>query len=213
MNITETVKDSYSKGWFSIDGIMTQQSLNIVDAFKALFLEKRPGKILEIGSQSGGLTLCLGHILNELNMNNVEIESYDVKDIAGKDYITQKFNNIKFKIENLFSDSYLELNATKEQYIKDYFNYEKPILVLCDGGSKKNEFNILSKFLRPGDVIMAHDYSPNHQYFTEVTKPSGVWQWHEICDNDVSGCMEAFNLSFYMHEVFKNAAWLCTIKN
>jgi len=213
MNISETVQDSYSKGWFSIDGIMTQQNLNIVDAFKDLFLDKKPEKILEIGSQSGGLTLCLGYILNSLGMNDVYVELYDVKDISGSKYVSEKFKNIQFKIDNLFSDSYLELNPNKKEYVSEFFNSTKPIIVLCDGGSKRNEFNILSNFLRSGDVIMAHDYSPNHEYFTTVTKPSGVWQWHEICDNDVKGCMERNNLSFFMHEKFKNAAWLCTVKN
>lgn len=214
MVITETLEANIEKGWFVVDNtLVTQQSIKIFDAFKKLFIEKKPKQILEIGAQAGGLTLCIGYMLNELNMNETKILSYDIKEIQGIDFIASKFNNINFKIENLFTDSYLQLQPEKIDYIKTFIQQSGTTIVLCDGGSKKNEFRLISSYLKQGDIIMAHDYSPNSDYFASVTKPNKIWHWHEIDDNDVSDSMKNNNLSFYMHEIFRDAAWLCTVKN
>lgn len=212
MEIREDELKNWDKGWFTVNNqLMAQQSPRIVDAFKELFLEKKPKQILEIGAQAGGLTLCISLILKDINLTS-NIKSLDVKDIMGKDYITSTFSNVEFIVDDFFTHSYDNLKEDKKEYIKSFIQQEGTTVVLCDGGSKKNEFKILSNYLKSGDIIMAHDYSPNEEYFLNVTKPTGVWQWHEISDLDVCDSMRNNNLEFFMFEKFRDAAWLCTIK-
>lgn len=212
MEIREDELRNWDKGWFTVNNqLMAQQSPRIVNAFRELFTDKAPKQILEIGSQAGGLTLCISIILKELSLNTT-IKSLDVKEIMGKDFITSNFSNVEFIIEDYFTHNYDDLKTDKKEIIKSFIQKEGTTIVLCDGGCKRNEFRILSNYLKPGDVIMAHDYSPNEEYFATVTKPTGVWQWHEISDSDVKDSMKTNNLDFYKFELFRDAAWLCTIK-
>jgi hypothetical protein len=71
--------------------------------------------------------------------------------------------------------------------------------VLCDGGNKEKEFNTFSKFLKPGDVIGAHDWIndriPNFN--------PDYWSWSEVSEFnlDLSG------LAPFMPEWFEKSAW------
>lgn len=49
--------------------------------------------------------------------------------------------------------------------VESFIKREGTTLILCDGGSKINEFNILSKYLKSGDIIMAHDYVDTKENF------------------------------------------------
>lgn len=212
MQLNQDEIKNWDKGWFTLDGcLMIQQSPRIIEAFKQLFLVKQPKQILEIGAQAGGLTLCIAYILKELNIET-KIKSFDVKHISGREYVEERFKNVEFIIDDMFIHSYYDLREDKKEGIKSFIQQEGSTIVLCDGGSKKNEFRILSEYLKPGDVIMAHDYSPNEEYFNTVTKPLSVWGWQEISDNDVRDCMNQHKLDFYMFETFRDAAWLCTEK-
>lgn len=212
MQLNEEEIKNWDKGWFTLDGcLMIQQSPRIIDAFRQLFAAKQPKQILEIGAQAGGLTLCISYILQELNLET-KIKSFDVKHIPGREYVEERFKNVEFIIDDIFIHSYYDLKDEKRENVKDFIQQEGSTIILCDGGSKKNEFRILSEYLKPGDIIMAHDYSPNEEYFNSVTRPQGVWGWQEISDNDVRESMEKFNLKFYMFETFRDAAWLCTVK-
>jgi hypothetical protein len=84
-------------------------------------------------------------------------------------------------------------------------------LVLCDGGSKKNEFNLISPLLKTGDVIMAHDYAPNEVYFQEHIK-NKLWNWLEIQDSDIDESCISNNLKPYMEDDFRKVVWVCKIK-
>ena len=83
--------------------------------------------------------------------------------------------------------------------------------MLCDGGSKKNEFRILSDYLKVGDVIMAHDYAPNEEYFQEHIN-NKIWNWLEIQDNDINEPSLRNNLIPYMEDDFRQVVWACKIK-
>ena len=84
------------------------------------------------------------------------------------------------------------------------------VLVLCDGGNKVREFNIISDFLKPGDVIMAHDYAPNRQVFENKYK-NKLWNWFEIQDRDIQDAVDSNNLKDY-HTEFNDVAWVCKTK-
>jgi predicted O-methyltransferase YrrM len=196
------------RGWFAYKDITTQQHDDVADVFKTLFNNVQPKRILEIGTAYGGLTLLLRDLLDENNLSDCEIRSYDVID---KHYLHSHIENgikIDVRIEDIFNHQYDTL--TNDQ-ISEFIQGEGTTLVLCDGGSKKNEFRILSKFLKKGDVIMAHDYSPNQEYFDTHIKDN-VWGWLEIQDSDINESCTENNLVPYMAEEFTQVVWACRIK-
>jgi cephalosporin hydroxylase len=198
------------KGWFLYEGIMTQQHENISPIFKELFNTTNPKQILEIGTAFGGLTLLLRNLLNSMSMENTKFISYDVTEKHSLFEYMETNNNLEVRIENIFGPGYSSiLNETE---IKNYIQQDGTTIVLCDGGQKKHEFNLLSKLLKPGDIIMAHDYGPNVDYFNNniVNK---IWNWLEIQDSDIEVCCIENNLSPFMSDEFTQVVWVCKIKN
>jgi len=196
-------------GWFTYKGITTQQHNDVSVVFKSLFNSLKPKRILEIGTASGGLTLLLRDILDELSLNDTYIRSYDVIEKHGLNTHIQNGINIEVIIKDVFSHSYQEVAEINE--IKSYIQQDGVTIILCDGGSKKNEFRLLSEYLKDGDVIMAHDYSPNEMYFNKNIKDK-IWNWLEIQDLDIEDSVVKNNLKPYMSDEFSKVVWVCKIK-
>lgn len=185
-------------------GHAAQQNPNAYKTFYNFFETVKPSRILEIGTAMGGFTLFLRLCCNDLNLNPV-IKSYDIH--SRPEYDTIRENNIDIIIENIFSPDYNEV----KQHIVDYIQQDGVTVVLCDGGYKIGEFNTLSKFIKPGDFILAHDYASNANYFNEHVNLK-LWNWHEIQDSDIQDAVNNNNLEPYMHEQFQEAVWVCKTK-
>jgi hypothetical protein len=80
-------------------------------------------------------------------------------------------------------------------------------LLLCEGGNKRLEFQVFHKYLKNGDVIMAHDYAPNPVEFISNYKHK-IWSWHEFQDSFA----DFPNLQPYMQDTFKDYAWCIRMK-
>jgi predicted O-methyltransferase YrrM len=196
-------------GWFTYEGIVIQQHEDVGIVFEQLFKLTKPSQILEIGTASGGLTLLLRDLLDRISMENTEIRTYDVE---SKHYLSSYIENgtkIDSRIKDVFNHSYDELVEIDE--INSYIQKDGVTVVLCDGGSKKNEFRILSDYLKVGDIIMAHDYSPNQEYF-EKNVNNQIWNWLEIQDLDINESCLKNNLSPFMEDEFRKVVWVCKIK-
>lgn len=196
-------------GHFVYKGLTIMQHPNVERAFEELLIDLKPTKVLEIGTSSGGLTLMIRDILDRVGLSETKLVTYDVYD---PQYLRHHVNdgaNIDIRVENAFNHQYSDLENGQD--IIDYITSEGTTLVLCDGGSKKNEFRILSKFLKVGDVIMAHDYSPNEEYFREYVHDT-IWSWLEIQDSDIELPCQENNLEGYFEETFKNVVWACRKK-
>ena len=196
-------------GWFTYEGIVIQQHEDVGIVFEQLFKITKPSQILEIGTASGGLTLLLRDLLDRISMENTEIRTYDVE---SKHYLSSYIENgtkIDSRIKDVFNHSYDELVEIDE--INSYIQKDGVTVVLCDGGSKKNEFRILSDYLKVGDIIMAHDYSPNQEYF-EKNVNNQIWNWLEIQDLDINESCLKNNLSPFMENEFRKVVWVCKIK-
>jgi cephalosporin hydroxylase len=195
----------------SYDGISMEQNPNVVFKFKDLFEEIKPNLIIEIGTFHGGLTLLLRELLNEINLSDTKLITYDVNI---PQYLIEKNdqNSIDIRVKNLFSENYSDWAGIIEvNEIKDLISNHQRIVILCDGGSKKNEFRMISPLLKSGDVIMAHDYCPNSNYF-ETNMKNKVWNWMEIQDSDIEDTVSSENLKPYMFEEFLEVAWVCKVK-
>jgi hypothetical protein len=146
------------------------------------------------------LRLCC----NDLNLNT-QILSYDI--CSRPEYEIYRQNNIDVRVENIFSDSYDKVNSEVINFIQQ----EGVTIVLCDGGYKIGEFNLLSKYIKQNDFILAHDYSSNFQYFENHVNKK-LWNWHEIEDSSIQESVNINNLKPYMADEFQKAVWVCKIK-
>lgn len=199
-------------GWFSYKGTTIQQHLQVGDKLRSLFNNSSPAQVLEIGTASGGLTILIRDLLNELNLLDIPLRSYDINpDHRRYELLNriQEGENIEFILKNIFNDTYDSLIKTEE--ITQFIQRPGKTIVMCDGGSKQDEFRILSPLLKPGDIIMAHDYSPDSSYFEKYINGK-VWNWHEIKDEDIQNVVTTYNLQPYMQEEMQKILWVCKIK-
>lgn len=198
-------------GWYPYKGTTTLQHTDIATPFKRLFETIKPSQVLEIGTSYGGLTLLIRDLLDETGLINCDFRSYDIME-TNRYYLEEAIKNgakIDLRIKNIFNHMYDALTEVDE--VKDYIEQSGPTIVLCDGGCKKNEFNILSPYLKKGDIIMAHDYSPTKEYFEEHIY-NKVWNWHEIQKSDIQESINKYNLEPFMLDDFQKVVWVCQIK-
>jgi len=184
-----------------------QQRPEISDAFEKLLTKIKPKQIIEIGTAGGGTTLSIRETLDEIGLGDTIIKSFEVKE--HKWFSEMRKRNIEIIIENIFSKSYKEIE--KPEMVESFIKREGTTLILCDGGSKINEFNILSKYLKSGDIIMAHDYVDTKENFLKNYK-NKIWNWREIGDEHIKNTCEKYNLKSYMKETFDKVVWVCKIK-
>ena len=188
----------------SYDGWAAQQNPNAFEVFHNFLHKIKPSRIIEIGTSLGGFTSFLNYTCKKINLD-CHILSYDI--ISHSWYEDMINQGIDLRIENIFNGDYTEV----KQEVIDFIQEDGTTIILCDGGSKKHEFNLLSKYMKSGDFIMAHDYSENKETF-ERDIYLKVWNWHEISDSDIDQACEENNLISYDKEIFDNVVWVCKQK-
>jgi hypothetical protein len=188
----------------SFDGHSAQQYHGAYEVFYNFISEVKPKRILEIGTALGGFTIFLKTCCNELNLDTT-IRTYDINTYPWYNDIINM--NIDVRIENIFSNDFKDLDSE----VINYINGEGTTIVLCDGGWKIGEFNLISKFIKPNDYILAHDYAENIEVFNEKINGK-IWNWFEISDSDISQSTIDNNLIIYKKDAFENVAWTCRKK-
>lgn len=192
---------------YKYENIRSQQNLYFFENLKNILDEIKPHRIIEIGTARGATTLYMSDLLIELNLNNSKIKTFDI--IQRNHLIGVERDNIEFYIGNIFNYSLKELSKPEE--IVNFLSNDGVNLIMCDGGNKILEFEILSKYLKKGDVIMAHDYAPNKEVFEKDYKDK-IWNWMEITDNDIDETVKEYNLESYKMDLIKPTAWVAKIK-
>ena len=172
-------------------GIFCQQNKNFQSVFKKLFAQENIVRVLEIGTANGGFILAIR------DLTTAEILTYDVKQTPHKQ--TLEDNNITVKVISAFEDF---------DFIEDYISAEGQVLVLCDGANKPKEFEFFSRMIKPGDIIMAHDYSRDDELYNAYTKDN-IWRWCDIMYKDIGISVEKNNLEPTLTDEFQEAAWTC----
>jgi cephalosporin hydroxylase len=188
-------------------GLSAQQHIDVFRIFREFIADIKPKRVLEIGTAGGGLTLFLRDTLNELGLKYTKIKTFDVYEQPW--YNILKDNDIEVIIDNIFDQSYL--NLEKPEKIIPYIQEEGLTLVLCDGGHKIGEFNMIAPYLKTGDFIMAHDYIDTWENYKEnyVDK---IWNWCEVEDKHIKKISEEFNLIPYNKDKFDKVVWVCRQK-
>jgi tRNA A58 N-methylase Trm61 len=181
-----------------------QQNANAFGVFFDLLSAIKPARILEIGTGMGGLTFFLQHTCNALGLNT-HIRTYDV--IIPMNIMALTNEGVEVKIIDVFGGDYKSV----DQDVIDYIQQDGLTLVLCDGKSKWNEFNILSEHIKPNDFIMAHDYFENQEKFDNVINGK-IWNWNEIQYSEIEESVKKYNLVECDADVYQYVAWVCMTK-
>lgn len=203
-NITKKSNLEVSDSISAYLGHSAQQNHYAYESFFNLLKEVKPSRIVEIGTGMGGFTLFLKMCCDDLELDT-KIVSYETNDRESYEFI--RSHNIDIRVKNVFFEGY----AGIEQELIDLIVEDGVCLVLCDGGHKISEFNLLSKYIKNGDIIMAHDYASNQQNFNENIEYK-YWNWLEISDSDIEDAVTSNNLHPYMQDVFDKAVWVCKLK-
>ncbi len=190
---------------FTVMGFTCQQVNGVFYAFEQMLLqlecEGRPAaRIVEIGTGYGGLTVMLG--LWGV-AHNTKMHTYDIRTDVDNSKVFRTLA-IDAHIANVF-----DIDTTRE--IERCIQQPGTTLLLCDGGEKVREFNLLAPMLKPGDIIMAHDYWPDAESFDREVRHR-LWGWLEITDADAQEIAKVFHLEPFLQELWLPYVWMCRRK-
>jgi cephalosporin hydroxylase len=202
-NITKTSNLTENDSLSAFDGNMAQQHHNVYSTFYKLIDDTKPKRILEIGTALGGFTMFLKKVVDSFNLDT-KILTFDIS--ARPWYDDMKQMGIDVRVEDIFND-YQDI----PNEIKNFIKQDGLTIILCDGGDKIREFKLLSHFLKKGDIIMAHDYAPNQEYFDNYIN-NKIWNWLEIQDKDINESCMKHNLTPFMEYELRDVVWVGKIK-
>jgi cephalosporin hydroxylase len=174
-------------------GIRVAQRLDVIEALSQLNNICKPSTIIEIGTANGGFTKILEDHPISLN---AEIYTYDIRH---KQY---NFNRAKFIQKDCFK---------VEKEIAKQIQKEGITILFCDGGNKIKEFNTFAKYLKTGDIILAHDYIEDETTFNNYFK-NKLWNWHETSLAPILNTIKEEGLKDILPEYFSKAVWKSCIK-
>lgn len=202
--ITRRINLEENDGLSGYDNHACQQTQTAFQVFFDFLKVNRPANILEIGTALGGFTMILKTFIDELNIP-CNILTYDVIEYTW--YKDMRDKGVDVRVQNVFSETYELIDPC----VSEYIGREGTTIVLCDGGNKVREFNTLSRYLKKGDFILAHDYAKDRDFF-EQNINKRVWNWCEITQEDITNACERESLEMYKEDVFNEAAWTCRVK-
>lgn len=146
--------------------------------------------IIEIGYHWGGLTLWF-----ERNKKpGAKVIGFDINDEIRE--VTDP--SVDYRYGDCFSEQTIN-------EITELVNNSGKTLIFCDGGYKEREFQIYSKIIKSGDVIMLHDFYDDRKPEPYNSFPeSEGWRYsHESCYSNIKDSIEENSLEEYYHEEFR----------
>jgi cephalosporin hydroxylase len=195
-------------GFTKYQGLLAHQAPHYLPVWTAFLTDVRPARIVEIGTAEGGFILSLKHAMDGINPQCV-VRSYDMN--ARGPYAELRTKGVDVHLENLFNYNYDDLLPEKRDGITAFIQEPGTTVVICDGGSKTNEFRLLAPLMKDGDFILAHDYAESQAHF--YAEISGrIWNWCEITEDDIREVSLAENLVRVWNKQFEAIAWVCKQK-
>lgn len=179
------------------------QMANVGIYFNQLFeqMEEKPSLIIELGTYDGEFSSVIYNLRSKYD-NDFNFITYDnYYHLNLRDYRKElsAFSNFKYYIKDIFS-SLDEIGSIIQNSGK--------ALILCDNGKKIDEVNALCKYMKSGDIIMAHDYSHDNDTYNR----NKYWGWLEITYPDIQKEAESNALEFYQYDYMQQVAWMCLKK-
>jgi hypothetical protein len=184
-------------------GLPMAQNRIAVPTWSYAFERVPPARIIEIGTFAGGFALALGVHAWTLG---VPLHTYDIaqpnETIAPK----ARLFGVVFHVADVF------LPVTQTE-IAQLIRSPGMTYVLCDGGNKSKELDVFGPFLKPGDVIAAHDYCASGRWpygssTIDVPGADQPWPWCETKLEDGQRVAAVCGLTPFMQEYFDLAGWL-----
>ena len=177
------------------DYVVCAQVLGFDDVIAPFLLLNNFTHIIEIGTANGGFTYFLHDVLPQAQLN-----TYDVRpaEVLNNKFITELLNVNAFVV-NIFDDKY---QIISERFI-DFINKADRLLVVVDGGNKKEEAKAIAPYLREGDYMMLHDY--------KGLQNNEEWNKYEVSEQDLIDIATNGNLEI-VHKEFEAVVWGCMQK-
>lgn len=206
-NITHKNSDNSSGfGLCCWQGHQAQQNDAVYRTMYNLISSTQPARIVEIGTAAGGLTMFLKWCVDDLNLSTPVI-TYDKVTPLGSQALSEAGVDTRVRSWHYDEPPWLPT----PEFI-ELLQEPGRVILLCDGGNKIHEFNTLAPLIKSDDIIMAHDYARDRDFFDNNIK-GVVWDWLEITDNDISDISRSENLEPYMQDEFDNCVWVCKKKH
>jgi predicted O-methyltransferase YrrM len=169
------------------------QADGTIKTFQKFLSVEKFDRVIELGTLRGGLAICIAEQCGN------KFHTFDIVD-----KLTEKTKQI---LNDLNSSVYIQ-DIFKTNNVKKIIKDVGRVLLLCDNGNKPKEVKIFSAFLKPNDVIMAHDYYPKR---SDLAKRRHIWRHCEITDEDINNTSLKSYHPYY--EEFKKVFWMCKIKH
>jgi len=182
-------------GGFYYGGSRAAQHNDVRIPFEELIDKIRPSQVIELGTCDGGLTILLRDIMDKF-VPKSELLTIDCNECKIRD------PRITYRVMGFWDGNEMC------QEIVDFVQRPGLTLVLVDGGDKPREFQKLAPHIKPNDVIMAHDYALDKDYF-ELYINGVIWNWHEIQESDIAEVSKSCSLVPLMAEEFQRVVWVC----
>lgn len=203
--ITKKCNLEHNDSISTYNGWGAQQNYNAFEVFHNFINDVKPKRILEIGTSLGGFTSFLKYTSDKLGIQ-CDVLTYDIYEKSWYTELTSM--GIDVRIKNIFSEGYTEV----DQEVIDFIQFDGTTIILCDGGDKVREFNILSNYLKSGDFILGHDYAYDKNTFDEKVNRK-LWNWYELSEQDIENACDKNNLKDYNREIFESVVWICKQKS
>lgn len=184
---------------YSYFGLSMQQNRYALPAISILLEYGKPSRIMEFGTRFGGLSVFLGMYAKTCN---IECYTFDIADQAKyKDFFN--FMGVHYLVCDIF-------DPAVQQEISGLIRRPGRTILFCDA-IKEREFNVYAADLKPGDIILAHDYAKDQDDF-EVMKKQRIWWQCEIEYDDIANTCSSHHLVPVFADLFRTAAWCCFVK-
>jgi len=165
-----------------------------------------PARIIELGTWSGAFITMLAVHASNLTPR-ARVVTYD------------RHAGIQDPVKPL-----ADLVGVEYRQVDDLFRHENEIgllvqrpgttYLLCDGGDKPRELATFARYLKPGDLIAAHDYDVAGEHPERVNPaflPPGeatYWGWAETREADGARVAAEHDLEPWHQDDFDIVAWL-----
>ncbi len=151
-----------------------------------------PARVVEIGTYSGGFACAIGLHASRIG---ARVVTYDVCLPDASLLGLAAHLGVEFRRGDVW-----ELEGEIAALIAG----PGVSFVLCDGGDKRRELDAFARYLKPGDVIAAHDYAADDGTGYE----NRWWGWGEIWRHHGEAIARERGIVPWMQDHFDTAAWL-----
>lgn len=196
------------KGGTRFLGLLMGQNQHALPAFDTLFktLEREgtpPKTIIELGTSHGGFSLFL-HLYSLVS--GAHFVTYDRSGFVPTYRALFQRWQVDYRQADVLHDP-----ATRAE-IAALIAAPGQTVLLCDNGDKVREFALYAPYLKPGDLVLAHDYCIDTSTF-ERDYRDRIWSFCEVTEADIEPVCQQCHLTPFLQGVMALAVWACRRKH